>query len=106
MLPQDVQIVCWGGSPCSSGAGVPGNREEAGVELGEDGTAVPSPVLTFMKGGVQEGVIKEQAATLSPALWLTPHHQLAIAGGLQTFGHKQRTEVGQFLQGAVPKYEQ
>lgn len=59
-----------------------------------------------MKGGVQEGVIKEQAATLSPALRLTPHHQLTVAGGLQTFGYKQRTEVGQFLMGAVQKCEQ
>lgn len=97
-LLEGQPLQFWGWSP----------RKQGGSwgRTGEEGTAALSPLLTFMKGGVQEGVIKEQAATLSPALRLTPHHQLAVAGGLQTFGHKQRTEVGQFLQGAVPKHEQ
>lgn len=34
-----------------------------------------------MEGGVQEGVVKEQAASLGPALGLSPHHQLTVAGG-------------------------
>lgn len=50
--------------------------------------------LTFVKRRVQEGVVEEQAATLSPALGLAPHHQLTVAGCLQTFGHKERGQGG------------
>lgn len=47
-----------------------------------------------MKRRVQEGVVEEQAAALSPALRLAPHHQLAVAGRLQTFRHKERGQGG------------
>lgn len=50
--------------------------------------------LTFVKRRVQEGVVEEQAAALSPALGLAPHHQLAVAGRLQTFRHREREGTG------------
>lgn len=43
---------------------------------------------------MQEGVIKEQAPALSPALGLAPHHQFTVAGCLQTFRHKERGQGG------------
>lgn len=48
--------------------------------------------LTFVERRVQEGVVEEQAPALSPALGLAPHHQLAVAGCLQTFRHKERED--------------
>lgn len=48
--------------------------------------------LTFVECRVQEGVVEEQAPALSPALGLAPHHQLAVAGCLQTFRHKERED--------------
>lgn len=47
-------------------------------------------VLAFVKCSVQKGIVKQKASAFSPALGLAAHHQLAVAGSLQTFRYKTR----------------